>query len=211
MPAQFPYIASSIVTAAVGAVASGVWAAQVPHAPAAHPVAHSIGLQSSPMARPGLLASPGNVTNTPAQTPVQPGQAYVTPGWGAAQQVGTGGVPGTPSFTQGYGTTGPFGQSGMNQPGQPPFTEGFYGNQGVDTQMNAPGVPDFYDGFGFNRGVVPPNQGAQPTTPQPNYTTQSTTSPNSGTTIFNVGSSVGFYNGFGGGQPDFGFYAGFTK
>jgi hypothetical protein len=101
----------------------------------------------------------------------------------------------------------------MNQPGQLPFTEGFYGNQGIDTAMNQPGLPSFYNGFGFNRGVVPPNQGAQPRTPYPNYTTPpqpgNPGQANAQSSVV-VSSSTGFYNGFGGGQPDFGFYAGFT-
>jgi hypothetical protein len=136
----------------------------------------------------------------------------VTPGFSVSQQVGTSGVPGTPSFTPGYGTTPAFGQTAMNQPGQPPFTEGFSGNQSAGaTMLNQPGQPDFYDGFGFNRGVVPPNQGATPTTPYPNSTVASPQgiaqqSPTSAIAT----SSVGFYNGFGGGQPDFGFYAGFS-
>ena len=136
-----------------------------------------------------------------------PGQNVLTPGFSAAQQVGTEGVPGVPSFTPGFGTTSPFGQTGMNQPGQPPFTEGFSGNQGAGGAMlNVPGQPDFYDGFGFNRGVVPPPQGASPVTPYPNFTT----APPPTTTVSPGPQGVGFYDGFGGGQPDFGFYAGFT-
>lgn len=186
---HLPYLASSIATAAVGAIASAVFAAQAP------PPA---GVGASTVA-------PGQPI--PAQ-PIAPNvvnQTYITPGFGVAQQVGTGGVPGTPSFTEGYGTTGPFGQTSMNQPGQPPFTEGFYGNQGAGgTLLNQPGVPDFYDGFGFNRGVVAPNQGANPVTPYPNYSVQVTPG------FARTGGAFGFYNGFGGGQPDFGFYNGFT-
>jgi hypothetical protein len=141
-----------------------------------------------------------------------PGQTVVVPGFGVAQQPGSGGVPGVPSFTEGYGTTGAFGQTMMNQPGQAPFLEGFSGNQGVGTTMAQPGVADFYDGFGFNRGVVPPNQGATPTTPYPNATippTPGVTQPLSGGSQLGT-PNYGFYRGFGGGQPDFGFYAGFT-
>jgi hypothetical protein len=224
MAGQFPYFAAGIITSAVGAITSVVWAAQVPVAhPVAHPVPPAMAGQSTPytpVARPVVPAS-NNTTNSPAQTPVSPGQAQVTPGFGAAQQVGTGGVPGTPSFPEGYATTGPFGQTGMNQPGQPPFIEGLYGNQGFQTEMAQPGTPSFYDGFGFNGGVVAPNQGATPTTPYPNSTTAPSSappSPNNGTSsglgpstgVVVTSPSVGFYNGFGGGQPDFGFYAGFT-
>jgi len=209
MSRQFPYFAAAIVTSTVGAIASVVWAAQVPVHPVsigAHPGGpHPVAVAPVPV--------PDN-TNVPTESPVHPGQTVVTPGFGVAQQVGTGGAPGVPSFTTGYGTTSPFGQTLMNQPGQPPFTEGFSGNQGAfGSQLDVPGQPDFYDGFGFNRGVVPPNQGASPMTPYPNQTVAPSSpppSPNNGTGAVLTSPSVGFYNGFGGGQPDFGFYAGFT-
>jgi hypothetical protein len=222
MMSHFPYFAAAVVTTAVGAVASAVFAAPAPPAPPALPALHPPVMPGHPIAvlppahaPPAIAPAPaGNNANTPAATPVQPGMAQITPGFSAAQQVGTGGVPGTPSFTEGFGTTSPFGSTSMNQPGQSPFTEGLSGNQGVGSSMNQPGQPDFYDGFGFNRGVVPPNQGAQPSTPYPNYTT----SPRPASTVVVSNApgaqvtapAVGFYNGFGGGQPDFGFYAGFT-
>jgi len=201
MDSHFPYWVAAIVTAVVGAAASVVRAAQVPIPPAVHPVAYA----SPTVATMPFGVPAGNNANTPATTPVLPGQAYITPGFSSGQQAGTGGTPGTPSFTEGYGTTSAFASTGMYQPGQSPFLEGFSGNQGVGSSMNQPGVPDFYDGFGFNRGVTPPNQGASPATPYPNYTA----APQPG----NPGAAnggFGFYNGFGGGQPAFGFYAGFT-
>jgi hypothetical protein len=100
----------------------------------------------------------------------------------------------------------PFASTAMTQPGQPPFLEGFSGNQGVGSAMNQPGVADFYEGFGFNRGVTPPNQGAEPATPYPNYTTVLVP----GNPGVATDGTYGFYNGFGAGQPDVGFYAGFT-
>jgi hypothetical protein len=213
-----------VVTGVVGAIASVVWAAQAPpHALAPAPAAPQlVGLRAlyGPPAAvqampPPPAANNANNASTPASAPVQPGPSVATPGFSVAQQVGSGGVPGTHSFTEGFGTTSPFGGTQMNQPGQPPFTEGFYGNQGVGSSMSQAGQPDFYDGFGFNRGVVPPNQRAQPMTPYPNDTTPPP-SPNAGLANGQahaqplVPQSVGFYNGFGGGQPDFGFYAGFT-
>jgi hypothetical protein len=201
----FPQFSAAVAVAGLEVAATAVSAA-----PAA---LHPVGVHLAP---PPAAASPAvpvaNNTNTPAQAPIQPGQTVLSPGFGVAQQVGTGGVPGTPSFTEGFGTTSPFAGTSMNQPGQPPFLEGFSGNQGVGSLANQPGQPDFYDGFGFNRGVVPANQGAQPMTPFPNYTVPP--QPNvvglaNGTTVLTT-STLGFYNGFGGGQPDFGFYAGFT-
>ena len=199
MRSHIPYYwIAAIVTTAVGAATSVAWAAGAPVVPPA--------LHAGTYAAPVVVVPPvGNNANTPATTPVLPGQAYITPGFSAGQQAGTGGVPGTPSFTEGYGTTSPFASTAMTQPGQTPFLEGFSGNQGVGSSMTQPGVPDFYDGFGFNRGVTPPNQGAEPATPYPNYTT----APQPGNPgVANGG--FGFYNGFGGGQPDVGFYAGFT-
>jgi len=105
-----------------------------------------------------------------------------------------------------YAPASPFASTAMTQPGQQPFLEGFSGNQGVGSSMNQPGVPDFYDGFGFNRGVTPPNQGAQPARPYPNYAT----APQPGSPGVATDGAYGFYNGFGGGQLDVGFYAGFT-
>ncbi len=196
MHSEFPYWMAAMVTTAVGAAASVVLAAQAP-VPVLHPAAY---------VAPAVAPRPvGNNLNTPATTPVLPGQTVLAPGFSAGQQVGTGGVPGTPSFTEGYGTASPFASTAMNQPGQPPFLEGLSGNQGVGSSMNQPGAPDFYDGFGFNRGVTPPNQGAERETPYPNDTTAPQPL-NPGV----ANGSLGFYNGFGGGQPDVGFYAGFT-
>ncbi|HXN35375.1 MAG TPA: hypothetical protein VN877_04345, partial [Opitutaceae bacterium] len=143
MHSQIPYWMAAVVTTTLGAGASVVRAAPVP-VPALHPPAY---------VSPAVAARPaGNNFNTPAATPVLPGQTYITPGFSAGQQVGTGGVPGTPSFTEGYATVSPFGSTAMTQPGEPPFLEGLSGNQGVGSSINQPGVPDFYDGFGFNRG-----------------------------------------------------------
>ena len=217
MQRHVPYFAAALVTILVGVVASVVWA-QVPGYPVgiathvAHPPLAALPAAPAGVGHP-IITTP-NMSNAAVQTPVQTSsQTVLTPGFGVAQHVGTGGVPGTPSFTEGFATTSPFGSTGMNQPGQLPFTEGFYGNQGVDTAMNQPGQPGFYDGFGFNHGVVPPNQGAQPTTPYPNYTTPpqpgNPGQASGGTAVF-ASPSTGFYNGFGGGVPDFGFYAGFT-
>jgi hypothetical protein len=218
MHRHVPYFAAALATVFAGVIASVV-RAQVPQYPmgmgpvthVAHPVV--AGTPAAPHA-PAMPALPmANNLNTPAQTPVQPGQTVLVPGFGVAQQVGNGGVPGVPSFTEGFATTSPFASTSMNQPGQAPFTEGLSGNQGVGTALNQPGQPNFYDGFGFNHGVVPPNQGAQRITPYPNYTVppQSANVGQANTSFVVAPVAVGFYNGFGGGQPDFGFYAGFTS
>jgi hypothetical protein len=216
MHRHIPYFAAVLVTVLAGVITTVV-RAQAPLYPTgvanhvAHPVVAAVPATPPPPVMPALPMA--NNANTPAQTPVQPGQTVLSPGFSVAQQVGTGGVPGVPTFTEGFATTSPFGGTAMTQPGQTPFTEGVSGNQGVGTALNQPGLPNFYDGFGFNRGVVPPNQGAVPTTPYPNYTIppqpgnpgQAIT----GGSVF-VATGAGFYNGFGGGQPDVGFYAGFT-
>ena len=213
MSTHFPYVVAAVVTTGVGAVTSAVWGAPLAP-PAPHPVAFHASaavMPARPVVPPAATPMANNV-NTPAETPVNLGQAFLTPGFGVGQQVGTGGVPGVPSFTEGFATTSPPDSTSMTQAGQRPFLEGFSGNQGTGAQMTQPGVPDFNDGFGFNHGVVPPNQGALPTTPYPNYTTP----PQPGNPGLANGTvlgapSFGFYNGFGGGQPDVGFYAGFNN
>jgi hypothetical protein len=217
MSTHFPYVVAAVVTTGVGAVTSAVWGAPV--APPPHPVVafHVVSAAATP-ARPvvpvanSTTPTPANNNNTPAQTPVVLGQAFLTAGFGVGQQVGTGGVPGVPSFTEGFATTSQPDSTSMMQPGQRTFLEGFSGNQGTGPQMTQPGVSDFNDGFGFNHGVVPPNQGALPTTPYPNYTTPPTpTNPGLANGTVLGAPSFGFYNGFGGGQPDVGFYAGFNQ
>ena len=201
------YTAAAGLVTALGAMATSAWGAGA-----------AVGV-GSPM--PGVPHAPSMMQlNSPGTTAVQPGVAYLNPGVGAAQQVGMGGSPGIATFPTGFATTNAFAQTGMNQPGQAPFSEGFGGNQGVGSAMNQPGVPDFFDGFGFNRGVIPPNNGANPVSPYPNATVQVTSATaasnaqilttTAAATLAPATQSFGFYNGFGGGQPDFGFYAGFT-
>jgi hypothetical protein len=211
---HFPYYAAAAVTSTVGAVASLVCAAPASSAPAhvAPPGAGVVQVTPAPIAA-------GNMINTPASTPVTPGLAQVAPVQ-ASQQAGMGGVPGTPSFSEGFRTVSPPGSTLMNQPGQPPFNEGFSGNQGLGSRMGVAGRADFYNGFGFNQGVVPSNQGVSPATPYPTNPSATPTSTATPTVVVapsvtaqqaaTTTQSVGFFNGFGGGQPNMGFYSGFT-
>jgi hypothetical protein len=188
MTRHFPYVSAVIVTAAMGAVTSVVWAAQVPvlHHPvmtARPPVGVGVGAGPST----GIPPAAGNLTNTP----------------------GTGPAPLPPGFQQ----AAAFGRTGMGQAGQPPFGEMLYS---VQTYMNQPGVPDFYDRLGINPTAIQATEGTTPfTTPSPSAPTTTTTValPNSigqQYTPTNTGSTIGFYNGFGPGNPNFGFFAGFT-
>jgi hypothetical protein len=99
----------------------------------------------------------------------------------------------------------------MNQPGQAPFGETFVTNQ---TAMDQPGQPDFF-AAGPNPNLLQANEGIAPSTAYPQPLTPATGVPSVVTRSVGFGltqgpNTVGFYNGFGPGQPDFGFYAGFT-
>jgi hypothetical protein len=196
MTRHFPYVTAIVATAAVGAItsvaglgtrnATSAFAAQVP---VVHPVVAArpaFGGGSAPST--GVPASP-NLSNTP----------------------GTGPMVLPPGFQQ----SAAFGRTGLSQAGQPPFGEMLYS---VQTYMNQPGQPDYYDRLGINPTALQASEGLAPLTAQPPPPTVSTSTatsapPNSLGQQFtptNTGSSVGFYNGFGPGNPNFGFYAGFT-
>jgi hypothetical protein len=124
------------------------------------------------------------------------------------------GAPGNPAGAQvpGLAQASQYAQPSMNQAGQPPFGEMLYSMQ---TYMNQPGRPDFYTMY--NPAVVQANQGTTPSAAYPNPTTPQTGVPAAAAaaagsllTQGSAGNTVGFYNGFGPGQPDVGFYAGFT-
>jgi hypothetical protein len=219
MAGNFPYAAAAFVTAAVGAVTSGVWGAQVqPHVPPRVPVpamrafpVHPAMGQAGPMRPPVTLAP--NLANTPGFSPgvpTQPSTGYFAPA-NVGQIVG---VPGNPGGAQAPGLTqaSQFAQPSMNQPGQPPFGEMLYSMQ---TYMNQPGVQDFYTLY--NPTVVQANEGITPSIAYPNATTPQTGVPAAvGAAVGRALTqgpgfgTVGFYNGFGPGQADWGFYNGFT-
>jgi hypothetical protein len=187
MTRHFPYVTAIVATAAVGAITSAVFAAQVP---VAHPgvVVHPP-VAGGPPPGPRVVAGP-NLSNTP----------------------GTGPMVLPPGFQQ----SAAFGRTGMSQAGQPPFGEMLYSMQ---TYMNQPGMPDYYDRLGVNLTALQASGGSTPPTATPPPPTVSTTTattalPNSLGQQFtptNTGSSVGFYNGFGPGSPNFGFFSGFTS
>jgi hypothetical protein len=140
----------------------------------------------------------------------QPAQVYFAPG-NVAQIVGAPVNPGG-ALAPGLAQASQYTQPSMNQPGQPPFGEMLYSMQ---TYMNQPGAPDFYTTF--NPSVVQANEGTTPSAAYPNPTTPQTGVPQaaaaavgSALTQGSAGNAVGFYKGFGPGQADFGFYAGFT-
>ena len=187
MTDHFPYVTAIVTTAAVGAITSVVFAAQVPvHHPGVV-VRPPVGVGAGPST--GVAPAAGNLANTP----------------------GTGPAPLPPGFQQ----SAAFGRPGLNQAGQPPFGEMFYS---VQTYMNQPGVPDYYDRLGINPTALQATEGSTPLTasgPTPTTPTTSTTMalPNSIGQQFtptNTGTTVGFYSGFGPGNPNFGFFSGFT-
>jgi hypothetical protein len=194
MTRHFPYVAAVVATLLAGAITSAVWAAQAP--------GHALLVQPPPAGR--------SIAVINANTPGSPG--FYTPG-NIAQIVG---VPGNPAGAQPPGLTqaSQYVQPSMNQAGQPPFGEMLYSMQ---TYMTQPGAPDFYGTF--NPTVVQANEGVAPTAAYPNPATPQTGLPAAsaaalGRTL-SLGTNstlntVGFYNGFGPGQPDFGFYSGFT-
>jgi hypothetical protein len=192
MTRHFPYVSAIVVTAAMGAITSVVWAAQVP-------VMHHPGMVARPPvgggAAPSTGAAPaaGNLANTP----------------------GTGPAALPPGFQQ----AAAFGRTGMSQAGQPPFGEMFYS---VQTYMNQPGVPDFYDRLGINPTAIQATEGTTPFATSTSTSTPTATTTTTTTTIAppsslgqqytptNTGTTVGFYSGFGPGNPNFGFFSGFT-
>jgi len=196
MTHPFPYVTAIVTTAAVGAITSAVFAAQAPvmhaavvvHPPVVHPPPMPI-VGAPPPPSPGVVASP-NLSNTP----------------------GTGPMVLPPGFQQ----SAAFGRTGMSQAGQPPFGEMLYSMQ---TYMNQPGMPDYYDRLGVNLTALQASGGTTTLTATPPPPTVATTTatgapPNSLSQQFtptNTGSSVGFYNGFGPGNPNFGFFSGFTS
>jgi hypothetical protein len=211
MTRHFPYVAAATVTAAVGVATTCVWGAQAPaHAPVAlqpsapHPAA---------VALPTLANTPGATAGTPTQaTPASPTPAMTFAPGNVAQIVG---IPGNPSgaLVPGLAQASHYAQPAMNQPGQPPFGEMLYSMQ---TYMNQPGVQDFYTMY--NPAVVQANEGITPSTAYPNASTPQTGVPSAAAAAIGsaltqgpaAAASVGFYNGFGPGRADWGFYAGMT-
>jgi hypothetical protein len=196
MTHHFPYVTAIVTTAAVGAITSAVFAAQAPvmhpaavvvHPPVVHPPPMPI-VGAPPPPSPGVVSP--NLSNTP----------------------GTGPMVLPPGFQQ----SAAFGRTGMSQAGQPPFGEMLYSMQ---TYMNQPGMPDYYDRLGVNLTALQASGGTTTLTATPPPPTVATTTatgapPNSLSQQFtptNTGSSVGFYNGFGPGNPNFGFFSGFTS
>jgi hypothetical protein len=140
---------------------------------------------------------PGNATNTPTSL------APAFPTGNVAAQTG---AQAAPAVTR----AAVFSQAGLNQPGAEPFSEFMISQQ---TSMNQPGQADFYEGS--NPSVLQANQGAAPAVAYPSPATPQTGVPPEATRAFGFATSqgtnvVGFYNGFGPGQPNFGFYKGFT-
>jgi hypothetical protein len=207
MTRHSPYVAAATVTAAVGVVTTCVWGAQAPvHAP--------VGLQASPPHAAAVVAQP-NLANTPgwaaANAPNAPNAAaYFAPG-NVGQIVGVPGNAAT-ALVPGLAQASQFAQPAMNQAGQPPFGEMLYSMQ---TYMGQPGVQDFYTTY--NPAVVQANEGVTPSAAYPNATTPQTGVPpaaaaatGSALTQGPASTSVGFYNGFGPGVANWGFYAGLT-
>jgi hypothetical protein len=196
---QFPYLAATTVTLGIGALTSLVRAATVTVPPAPH-VVSPVGAHAT-MGVPTLpsrAALPGNAVNTPTSG----GPAFAPSNPNLAV-----GASAAPAVTQAV----VFGHAGMNQAGQAPFGETFVSNQ---TWMNQPGQPDFYAGSA-NPNVLQANQGVVPSNAYPNPSTPQTGVPSAATSTLGFGltqgtNTVGFYNGFGPGQANFGFYAGFT-
>jgi hypothetical protein len=203
MARQFPYFAATAVTVAAGALTSFVRAAAVPPA---------VGIAAPAGGHAGFVPAPPPARPAPPPNAVLPGNAVNTP-----TSNGPAFSPGNPNLAVGA-TAAPavvqsaaFGQAGMNQPGQPPFGETFISNQ---TAMGQPGQADFFEGTAnpnvvqANEGIVPSNAYPNPSTPQ---TGVSSTATNAfGFRLTQSPNTVGFYSGFGSGQADFGFYAGFT-
>lgn len=198
MARQFPFLAAASVTAIAGIVVTTIVRAAV-EVPVAH-LPSGVGMHLSvgprPVTPPAQL--PGNAVNTPGST----GPAF---------------SPGNPNLNVGA-TAAPavvqanaFGQASMNQPGQAPFGETFISNQ---TSMNQPGQPDFYEGTNnpnvtqANQGIVPQNGYQNPSSPASGVSNTATNTLGFGQT--QGPNTVGFFNGFGPGQPNFGFYSGFT-
>ena len=194
MTHPFPYVTAIVTTAAVGAITSAVFAAQAP-------VMHAAVAVHPPVVHPPIVGAP-----PPPPSPV------VSPSLGLSNTPGTGPMVLPPGFQQ----SAAFGRTGMSQAGQPPFGEMLYSMQ---TYMNQPGMPDYYDRLGVNLTALEASGGTTPLTappPPPSVATTTATGapPNSLSQQFtptNSGSSVGFYNGFGPGNPNFGFFSGFTS
>jgi hypothetical protein len=97
----------------------------------------------------------------------------------------------------------PLAQPATNQFGQPPLGEMLYGMQ---TSID-PDVPDFYTLYGstpydmapYNQSVAQASEGIVPSADSPRASAPAS-----------AATGVGFYHGFGPGQPDWGFYSGFT-
>lgn len=144
----------------------------------------------------------------PGVAPHPPVAGGAAPSTGAAAGANLANTPGTgpAALPPGFQQSAAFGSTGMSQAGQPPFGEMFYSMQ---TYMNQPGQPDYYDRLGINPTAIQASQGSTTRT----TATTATTPPNSigqQLTPTNTGNTVGFYNGFGPGNPNFGFFAGFT-
>jgi hypothetical protein len=214
MTRHFPYVAAATVTAGVGVATTCVWGAQAPaHAP--------VILQPSPphaaaVVLPNMANTPGIAAAIPIQTapttPTAPAPALPFAPGNVAQIVG---VPGNPAgaLVPGIAQASHYAQPAMNQPGQPPFGEMLYSMQ---TYMNQPGVQDFYTTY--NPAVVQASEGITPSAAYPNASTPQTGVPSAAAAAIGspltqgptAPSSAGFFNGFGPGQTNWGFYAGFT-
>jgi hypothetical protein len=229
MAKQFPYCAAAVASLTSGVLTSAVWAAPMAaHPVALHPVApqpaapqqvapHAVvpsygpyGALSGPAAPAAVRVTGGPVVPELANTPG--GAGTFLPG-NVAQLVGPPANQGA-AQAPGLAQASQYTQPSMNQPGQPPFGEMLYSMQ---SYMNQPGTPDFYGTF--NPAVVQANAGVTPGAAYPNPVTPQTGVPSATTTAvgkaltlgpFGAGDTVGFYNGFGPGQPDVGFYSGFT-
>jgi hypothetical protein len=141
---------------------------------------------------------PGNATNTPTS---------LSPAFPTGNVTAQTGAQAAPAVTR----AAVFSQAGLNQPGAEPFSEFMISPQ---TSMNQPGQADFFQG-GTNSSVLQANEGAVPTVAYPSPASPQTGVPPEATRAFGFATTqgnnvVGFYNGFGPGQPNFGFYKGFT-
>jgi hypothetical protein len=222
----------SVVWVAAAAAGAGM----IPHA--FGPPGLGVGLVGAPPPLPGVLFVPASPSPQAApmtvQVVVQPMQGTTTAATPNSPSTTTSTTtsPSTSTQTapQGYQVTiiqspaspqtipapagGPQGPTssfptGMTQPGQPNFSEGFAANPRFGATLNQPGRPDFYDGLGPTQTTTgAPLQPAAGANPQQ----MRATGQNFGfdTTPANAGAqNFGFNIGFGNtGTPNFGFNAG---
>jgi hypothetical protein len=201
MARQFPFLAAASVTALAGLVVSNVVPAAVT-VPVGHVSAPSAGVRVGGSGGPAVQTPPSQLPGNAANTPGSTGPAF---------------SPGNPNLNVGSNAfttvvqSEQYGQAAMNQPGQAAYGETFISNQ---TWMNQPGQGDFYEGT-INPNILQANQGSVPAMAYPNPNSpatglSATAARALGYTLTQSPNTVGFFSGFGPGQPDFGFYAGFT-